>query len=61
MFVQNVIKKRFHVVMLSPAGVEVERDVEAESEASAYLSLPADMRGKGWELKEIRKQNTPRA
>lgn len=55
MFVQNVVRKRFRVVVLSPAGVEVERDVEAESEASAYLSLPADMRGKGWELKEIKR------
>ena len=51
MFVQNVVKKKFRVVVLSPAGVEVVREVEAESEASAYLALPADLRGKGWALK----------
>lgn len=53
MFVQNVVRKKFRIVVVSPSGVEVSREVDAESEASAYLSLPADLRGKGWELKSI--------
>lgn len=61
MFVQNVVRKKFKVVLLSPSGVEIKKVVNAESEASAYLALPSDLRGPGWEIKEITHIETPGA
>lgn len=61
MFVQNVVRKRFRVVLLSPSGTEIKKVVNAESEASAYLALPDDLRGPGWSVKEILAVETPRA